>query len=86
MPHASRQQPSENTAEAGDRPLDEVELLTVQETAQALRVPMVTVHRLVQKGQLPAIRTGRSFRVPAYAVHKYLRKAATDRNDRNTNG
>ncbi|MFD3572227.1 helix-turn-helix domain-containing protein [Streptomyces sp. NPDC058667] len=64
----------------GDGPLSEVKFLTVQETAEALRVSKMTVYRLVHDGVLPAIRTGRSFRVPEQAVHDYLQKTRTDLN------
>ncbi|GGT45928.1 helix-turn-helix domain-containing protein [Streptomyces sp. NPDC089424] len=61
-------------AAAGDqRPLSEVQFLTVAEVAAVMRVSKMTVYRLVHSGHLPAIRVGRSFRVPENAVHEYLR-------------
>ena len=33
----------------------------------------MTVYRLVQSGELPAVRFGRSYRVPESAVNDYLR-------------
>lgn len=56
----------------GERPLSEVNFLTVVEVAAALRVSRMTVYRLVHSGELPAIRVGRSFRVPEQAVNDYL--------------
>ncbi|WP_255955672.1 helix-turn-helix domain-containing protein [Streptomyces odontomachi] len=58
---------------AGERPLNEVQFLTVAEVASVMRVSKMTVYRLVHSGHLPAIRVGRSFRVPEHAVHEYLR-------------
>jgi excisionase family DNA binding protein len=58
---------------SGERPLNEVNFLTVAEVATVMRVSKMTVYRLVHSGHLPAIRVGRSFRVPAQAVHEYLR-------------
>lgn len=58
---------------AGERPLNEVQFLTVAEVASVMRVSKMTVYRLVHSGHLPAIRVGRSFRVPEHAVHDYLR-------------
>ncbi|MER7784938.1 helix-turn-helix domain-containing protein [Streptomyces albidoflavus] len=58
---------------AADRPLNEVQFLTVAEVASVMRVSKMTVYRLVHSGHLPAIRVGRSFRVPELAVHEYLR-------------
>ncbi|MBC7268456.1 MULTISPECIES: helix-turn-helix domain-containing protein [Streptomyces] len=58
---------------ADERPLSEVQFLTVAEVAAVMRVSKMTVYRLVHSGHLPAIRVGRSFRVPENAVHEYLR-------------
>ena len=58
---------------SGERPLPEVNFLTVAEVATVMRVSKMTVYRLVHSGELPAIRVGRSFRVPEQAVHDYLR-------------
>ena len=57
---------------AEQRPLSEVQFLTVAEVASVMRVSKMTVYRLVHSGHLPAIRVGRSFRVPEQAVHDYL--------------
>jgi excisionase family DNA binding protein len=58
-----------------ERPLGEVNFLTVAEVAAIMRVSKMTVYRLVHSGELPAVRVGRSFRVPEQAVHDYLREA-----------
>ncbi|MEG3628843.1 helix-turn-helix domain-containing protein [Streptomyces poriticola] len=60
---------------ADQRPLSEVQFLTVAEVAAVMRVSKMTVYRLVHSGHLPAIRVGRSFRVPENAVHEYLRES-----------
>jgi excisionase family DNA binding protein len=60
---------------AAERPLREVNFLTVAEVAAIMRVSKMTVYRLVHSGELPAVRVGRSFRVPEQAVHAYLREA-----------
>lgn len=46
--------------------------VTVGEVASMLRVSNMTVYRLVQAGQLPAIRVGRSYRIREGDVDKYL--------------
>lgn len=46
--------------------------VTVAEVADQLRVSNMTVYRLVQAGQLPAIRVGRSYRIREEDVDKYL--------------
>lgn len=55
-----------------ERPLSEVQFLTVAEVAAAMRVSKMTVYRLVHAGELPAARVGRSYRVPKQAVDAYL--------------
>jgi excisionase family DNA binding protein len=46
--------------------------VTVAELASELRVSNMTVYRLVQSGQLPAVRVGRSYRIRATDVDRYL--------------
>jgi excisionase family DNA binding protein len=47
-------------------------LLTVGEVAAALRVSTMTVYRLINAGELPAARIGRSFRVRTEDLDRYL--------------
>ena len=46
--------------------------VTVAEVAGQLRVSNMTVYRLVQSGQLPATRVGRSYRIREADVDRYL--------------
>ncbi len=46
--------------------------VTVGEVADQLRVSNMTVYRLVQSGQLPAMRVGRSYRILAADFDRYL--------------
>jgi excisionase family DNA binding protein len=46
--------------------------LTVAEVAETMHVSKMTVYRLVQSGDLQAVRFGRSYRVPADSVKEYL--------------
>jgi excisionase family DNA binding protein len=46
--------------------------VTVGEVAALLRVSSMTVYRLVQSGQLPAVRVGRSYRIREEDVDRYL--------------
>ncbi|MGH9127241.1 MAG: helix-turn-helix domain-containing protein [Acidimicrobiales bacterium] len=48
------------------------------EVANLLRVSNMTVYRLVQAGQLPAIRVGRSYRIREDDVDKYLAAQYTE--------
>lgn len=50
----------------------DTDFLTVAEVARALRVSNMTVYRLVNAGQLPAVRVGRSYRIREDDVRRYL--------------
>jgi excisionase family DNA binding protein len=47
-----------------------MELYTVRETANLLRVSEITVRRYIADGRLPAVRVGRSVRVEKEAVER----------------
>lgn len=51
--------------------------MTVGEVAAVLRVSNMTVYRLINAGQLPAVRIGRSFRVPEEELDRYLAERQT---------
>jgi excisionase family DNA binding protein len=46
--------------------------LTVAEVAHTLRVSNMTVYRLVNAGELPALRIGKSYRLRADDIDQYL--------------
>jgi len=46
--------------------------LTVREVAGTLRVSNMTVYRLINAGELPALRVGKSFRLREDDVNRYL--------------
>lgn len=52
--------------------------VTVAEVANQLRVSNMTVYRLVQAGQLPAVRVGRSYRIREEDVDRYLAEQYTE--------
>lgn len=52
--------------------------LTVAEVAKQLRVSNMTVYRLVNSGQLAAVRVGRGYRIREDDVRKYLEKRYMD--------
>lgn len=47
-------------------------LLTVREVADAIRVSTMTVYRLINGGELQAIRVGKHFRVREADLSRYL--------------
>ncbi len=51
---------------------------TVAEVAQVLRVSNMTVYRLVNSGQLPAVRVGKSYRLREEDVNRYLSERFTE--------
>ncbi|MDA8076217.1 MAG: helix-turn-helix domain-containing protein [Actinomycetota bacterium] len=46
--------------------------MTVGEVASVLRVSSMTVYRLINAGELPAVRIGRSLRVRSEDLDRYL--------------
>jgi len=53
------------------------DLLTVAEVADELRVSTMTVYRLIQREELPALRIGRSYRIDKRDLDDYLTGRAT---------
>lgn len=51
--------------------------VTVAEVAGQLRVSNMTVYRLIQSGQLAAVRVGRSYRIRDVDVDRYLAEQYT---------
>ena len=51
--------------------------VTVAEVAGQLRVSNMTVYRLIQSGQLAAVRVGRSYRIREADVDRYLAEQYT---------
>jgi len=47
-------------------------LLTVSEVAETLRVSNMTVYRLINAGELPALRVGRNYRIRAGDLDRFL--------------
>lgn len=53
------------------------DFLTVAEVARRLRVSNMTVYRLINAGQLPAARIGKSYRLRENDVDAYLENSYT---------
>ncbi|HXY42983.1 MAG TPA: helix-turn-helix domain-containing protein [Acidimicrobiales bacterium] len=51
---------------------------TVAEVARVLRVSSMTVYRLINSGQLPAVRVGKSYRLREEDVNRYLSERFTE--------
>lgn len=52
--------------------LDDITWMTVAEVAKRLRVSKMTIYRLVEQGEIPSIKVGRSFRIADYEFRAYL--------------
>lgn len=52
--------------------------MTVGEVARGLRVSNMTVYRLVNSGQLSAVRVGRSYRIREGDVRRYVEQRFMD--------
>ena len=57
---------------------DPTRFLTVAEVARTLRVSNMTVYRLVNSGQLDAVRVGRSYRIREGDLQRYLTQRYMD--------
>lgn len=53
------------------------DLLTVEEVADRLKVSKMTVYRLIESRELPALRIGRSYRVAATDLDAFLSRSRT---------
>jgi excisionase family DNA binding protein len=58
-------------------------LLTVSEVADVLRVSTMTVYRLIQNGEIAAIRVGKSYRITQHELQGYLASGEVRANDAN---
>ncbi len=47
-----------------------IELMTVQEVSERLRLTTETIRRLIRRGELAGFRAGRSYRVPKKAIER----------------
>ncbi|MGH2657085.1 MAG: helix-turn-helix domain-containing protein [Actinomycetota bacterium] len=56
----------------------EARFVTVNEVAQLMRVSKMTVYRLINQGDLPAVRIGRGYRIREEDVHRYLDSRYTE--------
>ena len=54
-----------------------VELMTLQEVANYLRVTKKTIYRLLEAGKIPATKVGRQWRFDKLAIDEWLHKTPT---------
>lgn len=55
-----------------ETPHEPIAYLKVREVAELLRVAPMTIYRLIERGELPAVQIGRSRRIPRSALDAYL--------------
>jgi excisionase family DNA binding protein len=48
------------------------EIMTIEEVASYLRIPVSTVYRLAQQGRIPASKVGRQWRFRRQAIERWL--------------
>jgi excisionase family DNA binding protein len=53
--------------------MDFNEFLTIKEIAKQMKVSGMTVYRMVQSGELLAIKFGKSYRIPVKELDRYLK-------------
>jgi excisionase family DNA binding protein len=49
-----------------------IEIMTIEEVASYLRIPVSTVYRLAQQGRIPASKVGRQWRFSRRALERWL--------------
>jgi excisionase family DNA binding protein len=54
------------------------ELLTIDETAEFLRVSDKTVRRMLNDGRLKGVNIGRQWRIPREALEEIIQRGGTD--------
>lgn len=69
---------SESPGSAPQHPGAGGRFMTVSEVARHLRVSNMTVYRLINSGQLPAVRVGRGYRMREDDVRRYLEQRYMD--------
>lgn len=53
-------------------------LLSVKEVAVLLRTSRVQVRRMIQSGELAALKVGREYRIPLEALQEFVRAAISE--------
>ena len=53
------------------------ELLTVKEVAELLKTSRVQVRKMIQNGDLPAVKVGREYRIPSICVRDFIEQNLT---------
>lgn len=53
------------------------ELLTVKEAAELLKTSRVLVRRMIQNGDLAAVKVGREYRIPSIYVREFIEQNLT---------
>lgn len=48
------------------------ELLTVKEAAEWLKTSRVQIRRMIQNGELAAVKVGREYRIPVACLKEYI--------------
>ena len=52
--------------------LNDLEILTVEEACEALKIGRNAIYRLLNSGKLKGYRNGRVWRIPKVAVREYI--------------
>lgn len=51
---------------------DDIEIMTVEEACEVLKIGHNAIYRLLNSGKLRAFRNGRHWRIPREAVRQYI--------------
>lgn len=58
------------------------EILTVKEAAEQLRTSRQQVRKMLQSGELPAVKVGREWRILRESIHLFLHKGCQNQSGR----
>jgi excisionase family DNA binding protein len=61
--------------------MSELQVLTVQQTAEILQCRPATIYHLIREGDLPAFRVGRMYRLSRTALEEWIRERSWPEND-----
>lgn len=53
------------------------ELLTVKEAAKLLKTSRTQIQKMIQNGELPAVRVGREYRIPSVCLRNFIEQNLT---------
>ena len=57
--------------------MDTCELLTVKEAASLMKTSRAQIRKMIQNGELPAVKVGREYRIPNICLREFIEQNLT---------